>query len=174
MNLLTILKIRFAKMESYINYLRKLGVKIGSDCEIYKTVEFGSEPYLIEIGNKVRINSGVKLITHDGGCWVLRNHDKYCEIFQDSDCFGPIKIGSNVHIGTDSIIMPGVTIGNNCIVACGAVVTKDVKENTIVGGIPARPIEGIAEYAEKMITKFDNTKQMSIKEKKEFLLEKYR
>lgn len=60
MNLLTILKIRFAKMESYINYLRKLGVKIGSDCEIYKTVEFGSEPYLIEIGNEVRINSGDK------------------------------------------------------------------------------------------------------------------
>lgn len=45
-----------------------------------------------------------------------------------------IKIGNNVHVGTNAIIMPGVCIGDNCVVACGAVVTKDVKPNSIVGG----------------------------------------
>lgn len=50
-----------------IDRLRLKGVKIGSNCEIYRDVNFGSEPYLIDIGNHVRITRGCKLITHDGG-----------------------------------------------------------------------------------------------------------
>lgn len=45
-------------------------------------------------------------------------------------------------------IMPGVTIGNNVIVAAGAIVTRDVEDNIIVGGIPAKPISTIDEYYE--------------------------
>lgn len=56
----------------------------------------------------------------------------------------PIKIGKNVWIGSNSTILPGVTIGDNSVIAAGAVVTKDVPANTIVGGVPARFIKSIS------------------------------
>ena len=55
----------------------------------------------------------------------------------------PINIGKNVWIGSNSTILPGVTIGDNSIVAAGAVVTKDVPANTVVGGVPAKIIKSI-------------------------------
>jgi maltose O-acetyltransferase len=57
----------------------------------------------------------------------------------------PIKVEDNVWIGANATILPGVTIGKNSIVGAGAVVTKDVPENTIVGGNPAKVIRNITE-----------------------------
>lgn len=51
-----------------IRYWRNKGAVIGNNCEIYSSASFGSEPYLVEIGNHVRVNSGVQFVTHDGGC----------------------------------------------------------------------------------------------------------
>lgn len=56
----------------------------------------------------------------------------------------PITIGDNVWIGGRSVINPGVTIGHNVVVASGSVVTKDVPDNVVVGGNPARIIKHIA------------------------------
>lgn len=150
-------------------YAKKQGVKLGENCEIYRNVLWGSEPYLISVGNNVRVTSGVKFVTHDGGIWVLRN----LKLLEDADVFGKIVIGDNVHIGFDAIIMPGVTIGNNVIVGCGAVVTKDVPDNTIVAGVPARKIKTIDEYFEKHKKKCDYTKKLNKKEKKEYLQKKF-
>lgn len=55
----------------------------------------------------------------------------------------PIRIGKNVWIGAGAIVLAGVTVGDGAVIAAGAVVTKDVKENTIVGGIPAKLIKKI-------------------------------
>lgn len=55
----------------------------------------------------------------------------------------PVKIGDNVWLGGRSVVNPGVTIGNNVVVASGAVVTKDVPDNVVVGGNPARMIKKI-------------------------------
>ena len=57
----------------------------------------------------------------------------------------PVTICNNVWIGGRSVINPGVTIGNNVVIASGAVVTKDVPDNVVVGGIPAKIIKEIAE-----------------------------
>ena len=73
--------LNYTKRKKYTNstrykFYRELGASIGEGCEIYGGVSFGSEPYLIRIGDNVRITSGVKLITHDGGMWVIRNLSK--------------------------------------------------------------------------------------------------
>lgn len=152
-----------------IKYARKIGVMVGKDCEIQKKVFWGSEPYLIKIGDHVRVTEGVRFITHDGGLWVFRK-----TLLPDADKFGPITVGNNVHIGMNSIIMPGVRIGNNVVIACGAVVTKDVKDNTVVGGVPAKEIESIDTYYNKIKDKIDLTKKYDSKQKKNYLLTKYK
>ena len=53
----------------------------------------------------------------------------------------PVHIGKNVWIGANSVILPGVTIGNNAVIAAGSIVTKDISEGVIVGGNPARFIK---------------------------------
>lgn len=126
---------RLIPKSHFPDYLRKKGVEIGEKCEIYKTASFGSEPYLIKIGNHVRVNSGVVFVTHDGGYWVLRDEKAgFGAEFKEADKFGRIVIEDNVHIGTNAIIMPGVTIGENSVIACGAVVTHDVSPNSVWGG----------------------------------------
>lgn len=55
----------------------------------------------------------------------------------------PVVIGKNVWIGSNATILPGVTIGDNSVVAAGAVVTKDVSENTVVAGVRAKFIKKI-------------------------------
>lgn len=53
----------------------------------------------------------------------------------------PVVISDDVWIGANAVILPGVTIGRHCVIAAGAVVTKDVPDNTLVGGIPAKVIK---------------------------------
>lgn len=57
----------------------------------------------------------------------------------------PVIIGENVWIGANVTVVPGVTIGNNAIIAAGAVVTKDIDSNAVVGGVPAKLIKIIRE-----------------------------
>ena len=160
----------YRKSSNQVKYFRSMGVKIG-DFEIYPSASFGSEPYLISIGKNVRINANVQFITHDGGCWVIRNMQDY---FKDVDIIKPIKVGNNVHIGTGVTIMPGVTIGNNCIIGVGAIVTRDILDNSIAVGVPARVIETIDDYLEKHKDDFIHTKNMSVEEKKKILIEKFK
>jgi acetyltransferase-like isoleucine patch superfamily enzyme len=150
------------KLWSNERYARFQGVKIGSSCDIQK-VSFGSEPYLIEIGNHVQITSGTKIFTHGGG-WIFRNqHPKL-------DYFGKVIIKDNVYIGNNSMIMPGGTIGNDVIIGAGSVVTKSVPDGKIAAGNPARIVGETNDFIEK-IKYFDvGSKGMSYEEKKRYLL----
>lgn len=64
----------------------------------------------------------------------------------------PVAIGRDVWIGGNCTILPGVTIGNNAVIAAGAVVTKDVPDNCVVAGVPARKIRNISDDTEGMET----------------------
>ncbi len=88
-------KLQILWLQKRSRIVKKKGVLIGSNSEIFQSVSFGSEPYLIEIGNNVRITNNFRLTIHDGGLWVLRNNGK----FKKNDKFGKIVIGNNVHIG---------------------------------------------------------------------------
>ncbi|MGX1113386.1 acetyltransferase-like isoleucine patch superfamily enzyme [Pseudoalteromonas sp. MBR-15] len=141
---------------------RSLGVTIGEGCDI-QNVFFGSEPYLIKIGNHVQITDGVKIFTHGAG-WVLR--DKY----PDLDFFGKVEIQDNVYIGSNSLLMPGITIGSNVVIAAGSVVTKSIPNNSVVGGNPARVISSLESFEYKALKFNVGTKGYSIRKKKMYLM----
>lgn len=138
---------------SPVDYARNLGVTVGEDCRILIS-SFGSEPWLISIGNKVTITSGVKLLTHDGATWLINDS------MGRREHFAKIDIGDDVFIGSNAIIMPGVKIDNYVIVAAGSVVTKSVKSGSIVGGNPAKVIGDFDTYKKKALENFISKKEM--------------
>lgn len=122
--------------KTIIQYLRKKGVTIGQDCEI-NTMFFSTEPYLIEIGNQVRIASGTQFITHDGSIMCFRDELK-------GGIFGKIKIGNNVFIGINCIILLNTNIGDNCIIGAGSVVRGNFAANSVIIGNPAKVVSNTA------------------------------
>lgn len=92
-------------------------------------------------------------------------------LFEDRiDKMRAIKVGDNTFIGTSVVIMPGVTIGNNCVIGAGSVVTKSVPDFACVAGVLAKYICSIYEYSDKNKQYFYPTFGMSYKDKKEYLL----
>lgn len=128
----------FRNEKRFILYLKNKGVTIGKNCHIGdpKTITIDlTRPYLVEIGDNVRINKGFTLLTHDFASSVLQNI--YGEFIPSS---GKVKIGNNVYFAQKCTILKGVTIGNNCIIGYGSLVTKDIPDNSVVAGVPAKVI----------------------------------
>jgi len=138
-------------------YARYVGVEVGENCRILTTT-FGSEPWLIKIGNKVTITSGVRIVTHDGSTWLFEDEKGRRELFRR------VEIGDNVFIGFNAIILPGVKIGDNVVVAAGSVITKSVPSGSIVGGNPARIIGDYDAYKEKVLTTYVSRDEMDFSE----------
>lgn len=136
-----IFRLIFSKVNG-IKYAKYIGVNMGKNCFIYGNPMhmFSTEPWCITLGDNVHITREVLFITHDGGTLLFR--DKIPSL----EYTAPIKVKNNVYIGVRSIIMPGVTIGNNCVIAAGSVVTKDVPDNTVFGGVPAHFIKSTDDY----------------------------
>jgi len=124
--------------------MKLLGLRVSNNVKIFKNVDFGSEPFLINIGKFSVITSGCRFITHDGSYSVVRNLDK-----SSNEYFNTIVIGDNVFIGLNSIILPGVKIGNNVIIGAGSVVTKSIPDNSVVAGNPAKILTSINEFMAK-------------------------
>ena len=122
------------------------GLNCGKNVTVMGGANFGSEPYLITLKDNVRISNDVMFITHDGGNWVFRHKEPYIDVNR----FGKIVVDEYAFIGARATIMPGVHIGKNSVVATGAVVTKNVPDNSVVAGVPARKICDVSEYSEKM------------------------
>lgn len=113
------------------SYARSLGVSIGQGCRILID-DFGSEPFLVQIGDRVTITTRVLFLTHDGSTWLMRDERGRRQRY------GKITIGSDVFIGAATVIMPGVTIGDRCVIGAGSVVTKCIPSGSVVAGNPAR------------------------------------
>ncbi|RPH92735.1 MAG: acyltransferase [Calditrichaeota bacterium] len=144
-------------------FARKLGARIGSNCRI-KTYYWGSEPFLIEIGNHVHITRDVKFVTHDGAVWVFR------EQFPDVDVFGKITIGDNTFIGNEAMILPGVRIGSNCIIGAMSVVTHSIADHSVVAGNPAKYICSTGDYFERIKSYFQRTKHLTPSQRDQLIL----
>lgn len=134
----------YALCLSPTQYAKKIGVNMGSNVHIYGKVYWSTEPWIITLGNNVHITDGVKFLTHDGGTLLFRKEIPDLEITK------PILVGNNVYFGNNALIMPGVTIGNDVIIGAGAIVTKDIPDNSVAVGVPAKVIKTSDEYYEKI------------------------
>ena len=116
--------------KEHINlFFRNQGMRIGVNCNIVGNIST-PEADLISIGNNVTVGDQVDFITHDNS--ISKIDDKCYNLF------GRITIGDNCFIGERSIIMYGVTLANNIIVASGSVVVNSFsEEKIIIGGNPA-------------------------------------
>lgn len=129
--------------ERYCNYLRNRGAKIGErthidakNCKIDMT-----RPSLITIGKDCYINDYFTLLTHDYVSHVFRNMG-----YEFINSSGRVTIGDNVGFGTNVTILKGVTIGDNCFIGAGSIVTKDIPSNSVAVGIPCKVVMSIDEY----------------------------
>lgn len=136
------------KSEWYVAHIRKAGVKIGANVTIFDPNTFIdiSRPWLLEIGNNVKIARGATILTH-GYDWSVLN-GRYGGICGSA---GKVKIGNNVFIGMHSTILKGVTIGDNVIIGANSLVNKDIPSDSVVAGNPAKIICSLEEYYEKRI-----------------------
>lgn len=135
-------------------------------------VNFGSEPYLIHLHRYCRISMDVMFITHDGGTWAFRNdQEKYKHVIK----FGKIEVGEYSFIGARATILPGVTIGDHCVIGAGSLVNRDVPSGTVYAGVPARFICTTAEYAERCLKSMQNRFDEAAykKDKKKYLIGHY-
>lgn len=147
--------------ESIHNLFRKEGMQIGEKCNICSNI-ITPESYLIHIGDNVTISNNVQLITHDNCVSKIDN--------TKTDIFGKIKIGSNSFIGARAIIMYGVNLPCQTIVAAGSVVTKSFYENgIIIAGNPAKIIGTWKDFEDRYSYKFLNADYMNTEEKRKKL-----
>jgi tetrahydrodipicolinate N-succinyltransferase len=98
------------------------------------TEAFGTEPYLVRLGDRVVVAGGVQFITHDGAVALLRGERRNVQTF------APIAVGDDTFIGQSALVLPGTTIGRGCLIGAGSVVRGVIPENAVVIGNPARVV----------------------------------
>lgn len=131
----------------FVNYLKKRGVNISNSVMIYSPHQFHIDlqyPFLITIEDGVIFAPGIRIITHDFSWSVLKRN--FNEVLGAS---GHVFIGQNSFIGSETIILKNVKIGKNCIIGAGSLVSKDIPDNTVAAGRPAKPIMNIEEFYKK-------------------------
>lgn len=140
---------------------------LGKNVEIIGGANFGSEPYLVTIGDNTTISFDCAFVTHDAATRVIRNlpnHNKETVIY------GKIDVGKNCFIGCRTVILPNVKIGDNCIIGAGSIVNRDIPSNTVAAGNPCKPICSLEEYIEKHKDDFMYIVSKPYNEKKQILL----
>lgn len=108
---------------------------------------YGTEPYLISLGDNVTVSSSVRFVNHDGIYKMFKFIDDTNDyIFRT----GEINIGNNVYIGFNSTILYDVTIGNNVIIGACTLVNKNIPDGVIVAGNPCRIVGYTDQYMNKL------------------------
>lgn len=125
---------------------RERGAVIGENCHIHGSIDNGHE-FLVSMGDNVTLASGSRLLTHDGSTKKILGYSR----------IGRVDIGNDVFIGAAAIVLPNVKIGNKVIVGAGSVVTKDIPDNSVAVGNPARVIGTYDAYVDKIQKQFKSS-----------------
>jgi acetyltransferase-like isoleucine patch superfamily enzyme len=140
-------KLRFARSTELDRVgLFELG-SVGERVRLSGWVNFGSEPFLIHLGNDVTISDGAAFVTHDGGVRVGRH------VHPDLHVYGAITVGDRAFIGMRSVVLPGVNIGSDVVVGAGSVVTRDIPSGVVAAGVPCRPLRKTEDYLADAVEK---------------------
>lgn len=134
--------------ERYIAYLRNKGMRIGRNTVIlspnHSHIDEGRASW-ISIGDNCVLTYGVSIIAHDYSWSVLR---KSHNVIAPTGG-GEIKIGNNVFIGVNSLVLRNSSIGDNCIIGAGSIVCSSIPSNSVATGNPAKVIMSLDDYCEK-------------------------
>lgn len=142
------------KKRIYLRRLERRGLVHGENLRIEKGVILDSSfPWLLEIGNNVIIAPYAHILCHDASTKPILGYTK----------IGRVIIGNNVFIGAKAIILPNINIGDNVIIGAGSIVTKDIQNNCVVAGNPAKVLCKTDEYIEKNKIEMKNKKVYDIK-----------
>lgn len=133
---------------AYCNWLKRKGVDIGVNSYIYpiNALIDVSRPSLVKIGSNCYMNQHFTLLTHD---WVTKVFLETDRQFVNSS--GRVTIGNNVSFGQNVMVLKGVTIGDNCFIGAGSIVTKSIPNNSVAVGIPCRVVMTIEDYYQKRL-----------------------
>jgi acetyltransferase-like isoleucine patch superfamily enzyme len=125
-----------------VQYFRSRGAEIGDDVEIFgaNLFTFGSEPYLVSIGDHVTISHKVDFITHDGGLRVVRSR------YPDAYLYGRIQIAENCFVGAHCVLLLGAKVGAGSVIGSGSIVTGEIPPGVVATGAPAKPVKTVEEY----------------------------
>lgn len=138
--------LRRVRGEQDIDALVAEGLVLGRGVEINPGVVLdGAMPWLIEIGDETIIAPQAYVLVHDAST----------KLHIDRTRVGRVRIGRRVFIGARAVILPGVLVGDEAIVAAASVVVRDVPERTLVAGNPARRICSTDEYIERQRRRLD-------------------
>ncbi|MBR4874093.1 MAG: acyltransferase [Clostridia bacterium] len=135
--------------DSFLNHYRALGTRIGERTVVYeptKTVIDTTRPWMITIGDDVKLTRGVTILTHGYDWSVLAGMN---DVVLGSA--GEVVIGNNVFVGMNTMILKGVHIGNNVVIGANSLVNKNIPDNCVAAGNPARVIMSIEDYYEKRL-----------------------
>jgi len=127
---------------------RRMGVQIGKNCKIQNGVIIDHSHYWhVTIGNYVTLAPHVHILAHDTSTKLPLGYTKIANV----------NIEDNVFVGAQSVILPGITIGENAIVGAGSVVSKSIPANTVYAGNPAKFICTLDEYLDKQKQIFEHS-----------------
>lgn len=116
------------------------GLKMGRDCNVMgECIIDPGHCWLIEIGNRVSLAPRVHILAHDASTKRALGYTR----------LGAVSIGDDVFIGAGTIVLPGVTIGGHVIIGAGSVVSRDIPDNSVAVGVPAKVVGSYDEYMKR-------------------------
>jgi acetyltransferase-like isoleucine patch superfamily enzyme len=148
-----------------VRYFRSQGVEIGENVEIFgaNLFTFGSEPYLVSIGNQVTISHKVDFITHDGGLRIARS--KYPGAY----LYGRIQVADRCFLGAHCVLLPGARVGAGSVIGSGSIVTGEIPPGVVAIGAPAKPVKTVEEYIQAKRKLWVDTRGLTPDAKKDLL-----
>lgn len=138
-------KVMRLRSEISTDDLIKLGLTVGKNFSRQeKTLIDQSHCWLITIGDDVTLAPRVHILAHDASTKKALGYTR----------LGTVNIGNNVFVGASSIILPGVDIGNNVVIGAGSIVSRDIPDNSVVAGSPAKVICAYNDYISRKKSEF--------------------